>query len=239
MRVLHYSSKCTEHRNNTTKLWCTINDVIKKSNNKTEIIETLRIDNLQEKHGMKIVNELVRYFSNIRENLAENMPSSNCSVTAYLRDVKSNPKSIFLNPVTAQEVMKIIGNLQPKHSSGIDNINNKIVKELSPQICEPLAKIFNTSLMTGKFPAAMKRAKVVPLYKSKDRMLATNYRPISLLLTISKILEKLMYKQVYDFLCKTNQLYVSQYGFQKQHSCEHAVGERVANISKGFEHGKI
>ena len=238
-RVLHYSMKCTEHRNNTSKLWRTINEVIKKTNNKTEVIDALRINNLEEKHGRKIVNELARYFLNVGKNLAENMPLSKRSINSYLKDVQSNSKSIFLSPVTPSEVMKIINKLMPKNSSGIDNINNKIIKELGPQICEPLCTIFNTSLLTGKFPAAMKKAKVVPLYKSKDRMLSTNYRPISLLLTISKVLEKLMYKRVYSFLCTTNQLYVSQYGFRKQHSCEQAIGELVVNITKGFEYGKF
>ena len=79
----------------------------------------------------------------------------------------------------------------------------------------------------------MKLADVVPLYKSKAEYECTNYRPISLLLTISKLLEKLMYKRTYHFLEQTDQLYQSQYGFRKSHSCETAIMELASSIIKG------
>ena len=83
-------------------------------------------------------------------------------------------------------------------------------------------------------PDCMKLAEITALYKSKDRELCTNYRPISLLITISKILEKIVYKRVYRFLNTTNQFYEKQYGFRSKHSCKNAVsdlvGEQVKNI---------
>ena len=78
----------------------------------------------------------------------------------------------------------------------------------------------------------MKMADVSPLYKSKDQNECTNYRPISLLLTISKLLEKIMYKRTYNFLEHTGQLYNSQYGFRTGHSCENAVSELLAEVNK-------
>ena len=65
----------------------------------------------------------------------------------------------------------------------------------------------------------MKLAEVIPLFKGKETYLMTNYRPVSLLITISKILEKIIYKCLYNFLENNNILYKSQYGFQKLHSC--------------------
>ena len=85
----------------------------------------------------------------------------------------------------------------------------------------------------------MKLSKVVPLHKANNRDETTNYRPISLLLTVSKILEKTMYTRVYKFLNDTKQLYTSQYGFRKNHACDQAVGELVAAISKGIEQKKL
>ena len=81
----------------------------------------------------------------------------------------------------------------------------------------------------------MKKAEVVPLYKGGDRLTASNYRPISLLLTISKLLEKLVYKRVYNFLTDCNQIYQSQYGFRSNHSCEQAVSELLGAVLKGHE----
>ena len=75
----------------------------------------------------------------------------------------------------------------------------------------------------------MKLAEVVPLFKSKDWSEKSNYRPISLLLTISKLLEKIVYKRVYTFLNNTNQLYCSQYGFRTGHFCV------FLNLSKVFD----
>ena len=99
--------------------------------------------------------------------------------------------------------------------------------------------IFNESLNNGIFPEIMKLAEVVPLHKGKEKSEKSNYRPISLLLTISKILEKIMYARTYSFLIETNQLYQSQYGFRKRHSCEHAIGELVSEVVKNIENMKF
>ena len=163
----HYNSKCTEHRDNTKKLWHTINQVIKKTNNKTDVIEALKIDNVQITDGSLIVNEFGKYYSNVGKNLAQGMPKPRRTVESYLNEVKSNQNSIFLNLVTNLEVCKIIGKLLPKHSSGLDNINNKILKEIGDLISDPLTIIFNNSLCKGVFPGAMKMAKVVPLYNKE------------------------------------------------------------------------
>ena len=83
----------------------------------------------------------------------------------------------------------------------------------------------------------MKKADIIPLYKTKDEHECTNYRPISLLLTISKLLEKIMYRRTYTFLENTGQLYNSQYGFRKNHSCENAISELIAEIIKSKQEG--
>ena len=88
------------------------------------------------------------------------------------------------------EIETIINNLAPKKSSGHDGISNKLLKDIGSALCYPLQIIFNKSLELGRFPDIMKLADVVPLYKNKGKDYCTNYRPISLLLTISKILEK-------------------------------------------------
>ena len=89
----------------------------------------------------------------------------------------------------------------------------------------------------GVFPDIMKLADVVPLYKAKEKFLETNYWPISLLTTMSRLLEKVVYKQVYKFLTENDQLYKSQYGFCSQHSRDNAVGEVVSRIVKNLESG--
>ena len=95
--------------------------------------------------------------------------------------------------------------------------------------------IFNKSIQEGVFPDEMKNADLIPLYKSKEKFLVNNYRPISLLVTISKLLEKVVYTRTYKFLCDTEQLYQSQYGFRSGYSCENAICELVGTIAKHKE----
>ena len=210
-----YYDKCCEHRNNTSKLWKTVNEVVYKTNNKSEVIEKLKVNNLNEYKGDLIAEEFARYFASIGEIYAQKMPMSRQDLQYYLNRIQRNQMSIFLTPVTSQEIKKHINNLKPKKSSGLDNIDNILLKELRDVICEPLVTIFNNSISEGIFPDKMKPPRLCPLHKSGPKDETTNYRPISLLLTISKILEKIMYTRVYQFLNETNQLYGSQYGFRK------------------------
>ena len=101
----------------------------------------------------------------------------------------------------------------------------------------PLCSIFNKSISEGKLPEPMKLAEVVPLYKSKEMDIIANYRPISLLIMISKVLEKIIYRQVYSFLEMNNILYKSKYGFRTKHNCEQVIMELTARILHAKEQG--
>ena len=114
--------------------------------------------------------------------------------------------SLFLEPTryTSVEISKLIDRLPNKKSSGFDSISNVLLKELKPYVLLLLTKIFNNSLATGIFPSKMLLTDVVPLHKNKSYKEPENYRPMSLLLTISKLLEKLIYKCTYGFLTRNN-----------------------------------
>ena len=127
--------------------------------------------------------------------------------------------SLFMYPTNVSEMSRLIQKLLNKKSSGYDKINNILLKKISDGILLPLTEVMNKSLKEGIFPEKMKHADVFPLYKSKDRLEKNNYRPISLLITLSKLLEKLVHKRTYTFLENTGQIFVSQYGFRMKHSC--------------------
>ena len=113
--------------------------------------------------------------------------------------IAPNPHTMYFHPITNTEIKSLIKKLPPKNSSGHDNIGNTLLKKISDAIIKPLHHIFNLSLSSGEFPEDMKLAEVIPLFKKglKDKM--ENYRPISLLITISKILEKCIYKMALQF----------------------------------------
>ena len=203
------------------------------------IIEYLNLNGLQLHNPEDIMSKFGEYFATVGKKFAEKIVSPTKSIDKYLSSIRSNEKTLFIHPTTPSEISKLITTLPNKRSSGHNGINNIILKEISEYICIPLTELFNESMTSGVFPEAMKIADMVPLYKSKSRYEVENYRPISLLLTISKLLEKLIYGRVYDFLISSNQLYKSQYSFQKDHACEHAVGEFISEVVKNCQLGNI
>ena len=117
-------------------------------------------------------------------------------------------------------------------------MSNCILKELKGVLITPLKILFNLSLSEGLFPLQMKHANVVPIHIGKNKQERSNYRPISLLITMSKLLEKIMYKRIYRFMTENNLIFQSQHGFRNKHSCKTAVSELIGNICKGHEKGK-
>ena len=230
-----YIDMCHEYKCQTKKLWGLINEISGKKNDKTGLIEYLRINGVKEYNSEKISNKFANYFARVGKKFASQIPSPKKSISDYLKLLQSNQSSLFLAPTSTQEILKIVSKLPAKNSSGHDNISNLLLKEIIAPLLPALVEVFNKSLTKGEFPTVMKLAEVVPLYKGKEHYIETNYRPISLFTTISKILEKIVYQRVYCFLQSTGQIYENQYGFRANHSCEHAIGQVFSTIFKTLE----
>ena len=99
-----------------------------------------------------------------------------------------NTKSLVLNETNLIEIESLIKNLPNKTSCGHDSISNVMLKQLSDSIPFPLMIVFNQSIIQGRFPGKMKKAEIIVLFKGKESDQVINYRTISLLVTISKIL---------------------------------------------------
>ena len=103
-------------------------------------------------------------------------------------------------------------------ASGCDKISNRLLKISGPYIYEALTNLFNLSLTTNKFPTRWKIAKVFPLHKTEERDNANNYRPISVLSSIARLFERLVYNQMYAYLSKHRLINTRQSGFRSLHS---------------------
>ena len=113
------------------------------------------------------------------------------------------------------------------------------MKDIKGVISRPLSIIINQSLCSGIFPSKLKLAKVIPLYKKEDQRVFGNYRPISLLSSISKICEKVAFKQILEYFTSNNLLFESQYGLRENHSTELAALEFIDRIKLEMDGNEI
>ena len=236
-KITYFREKCNEYKQDSRKLYKLIHSILNKTSRKGYCIKAINKEDVPRYDPATITSELCKHFSSIGETFANKIPPPSKGVTEYLNIIPQNKQSIFLEPTSETEIIELITDLIPKNSGGYDNLSNKLLKKLLPALVNPLTIIFNKSLIEGIFPEAMKKADVVPLYKSKGHQESNNYRPISLLLTLSKLLEKIMYKRTYSFLESSGQIYKSQYGFRTAHSCENAICELASEIIKGKQDG--
>ena len=142
---------------------------------------------------MDIANGFNDFFSQIGPNLASEIPDSDVTYDSYLSE--SNPVSFNFSKISEIDILKTCNKLKPKLSSGVDFISNKLLKQIAPIIITPLHYLINLSLETGYIPGELKIAKIVPIYKDGDSHCFTNYRPISLLSSFAKLVEKIVAKQ--------------------------------------------
>ena len=136
--------------------------------------------------------------------------------------------------ITDNDTQKAIDKLENKSSSGI---SNKLLKLLKMELSKSLTLIINQMITTGIFPDSFKISKITPLFKKGDVSLLSNHRPISLLPTISKIFERILYNQLCEYFNSNNLLAEQQYGFRTNHSTEYAAVKLVDTISKEMESG--
>jgi hypothetical protein len=141
--------------------------------------------------------------------------------------------SMFASPGTRPELLKIMTDLKDS-AAGIDGVKPKAIKAAKLELLSPLFHLVNLSLKNGVFPDGLKRAVITPVFKKGRINLASNYRPISILNVVSKILEKVMYKRLISFLSVTNILSDKQFGFRKGYSTEMAVTEAISTITKNL-----
>ena len=183
-----------DFKNNTKKLWNLINKVIRKKGHSGSIIPYITVDGIKITSPNEIADSFGQFYSTLGSSLAQKIPDSQQSAKDYLAKIPQNLHSMLLLRTSQQEVNRIIDSLSSKLSSGHANVSNILLKSLKFSLTYPMTLIFNQSLETGTFPERMKLAEVIPLYKNKATDHLVNYQPISLLMTMLKVLEKIVYK---------------------------------------------
>jgi hypothetical protein len=229
----YYKKFFNNNENDAKKLWSQVNSIINKNNCKKKCEIYLNDNGKIITEQKKVANTFNEYFINVAQNLVKKMDIATTSFQSYLKN--PNKDSIYLNKVTTDEVIKLTSKLDITKSEDIYGINPRLVKLAGPYISDILTYIFNRSFQSGIFPNNLKKTKVFPIHKADSKMTTSNYRPISILPIISKILERLMHKRLVNFFEKHDTIYKHQFGFQKHKSTEHAILDIYSKIIKSLE----
>ena len=234
----YYFNKFQHYKTDMKKTWKQINEIMQKKKKTPDLPKYFLDNNKVITENIDIANCFNNFFSNIGPALANAISSPpNKSFRDYL--TPSITSSFNFNMVTEEDTFKVINNLKSKTSTGHDGLSSILLKFIAPQILEVLTMILNQSLSTGIFPDSLKIAKITPIFKKENPHLTDNYRPISLLPSISKVFEKNVYNQIYEYFTENKLLYESQYGFRKFHSTELAALEMSDKITTHLDQGKI
>ena len=122
-------------------------------------------------------------------------------------------------------------------ASGPNDISPKLLRTCTNVLVQPLSLLCNSCFSSSIFPDNLKRLKIIPLHKQTEKMFVDNYRPMSLLNCFSKIFERLMYKQVINFLHKYALLYQYQFGFRENHLTTSTLIEIIEGIKNDIDKG--
>ncbi len=243
----YYTNQFTKFSNDCKNTWKLLNQIAGRKTLKRNLPNSFRLKiegpKEEKKNDEKLEIEIIgdkaladefnSYFSQIGRDLSQNITYTGQKLVESYLTAPTDCKFIF-ELATDQDILDQIGTVTKKNSSGYDNLSSKALIQFAPIIHPALRIITNQSLITGIFPSTLKVAIVIPIYKgnNSDPNDFGNYRPISLLPTISKIIEKVVHTQLYKYMDKNNLFINSQYGFRKNHATEYAAMEFVDQIAQ-------
>ena len=230
----YYIDKVYNEKQNVRKLWEIFGTVINAGKIKKQTtIEKLEINQQTYTRQKDIADQMNNYFSNIGRTESNTIKSTTSHKKFLTNKITQN--TMFLRAISKEELSKEIMKLNSHKATGSDNISANTIKRTETEIIQPLLHIINTTIEDGTYPEQLKIAKVVPIHKKKEKTNPGNYRPISLLSVINKLIEKTLHKQIFSFLQKNNILNVNQYGYQPKKSTTTALIEITEYIKKQLE----
>ena len=159
----------------------------------------------------------------------------NCNSTLPVNIQYLTDKRLSSFHFSEDDIMKVIQKLDPNKGHGQDNINIRMIKICGKSICIPLRKTLDECLSTGTFPLEWKKDNVVPIFKKGDKKIYKNYRPISLLPIFGKILERLIFEEMFPFFIENKLIAANQSGFKPGDSCINQLIAITHEIFQSFD----
>ena len=231
----YYQNSFNEHKGDSRKTWQIINELTSRKSGKTSVT-SLKINGLTITDTREISNEFNNHFSTIGPKLASEIESDS---GVYQRYLTRTDKRFYLHPTDANKVFSLMNKLNKSKATGLDRIFARLIRECADLICVPICDIFNKSFSQGKLPEDWKSARVTPLFKQGDRDDVNNYRPISVIPVVVKVLERIVYEQLNAYLEEHDILCKHQSGFRAIHSTVTALLEATDSWAYNIDIGKI
>lgn len=211
----YYSDQFRSSTNNIRSTWDNLKELLNMKHASSPSPAEFQDGEVKITEPPQIANKFNDFFVNVGPCLAKHIGDTIGSPTDFIS--KEYVSINVFEPVKTTEVLDIIMSLK-NTSAGHDEIPASLIKKVASLIIDPLTLIFSMSLESGIIPQAFKIAKVIPLFKSDDPTVFSNYRPISILPCFSKILEKLVYSRIMKHLTTNDILFEHQFGFRKNYS---------------------
>ena len=174
------------------------------------------------------VQKILNSLKNVPVNL------NGCKQIMEDRDI-----SLSLSFVRVEKIKKYLRELKPKTSSSIDQLDNYSVRLVADFIAQPLHHVITLSILQGKFPSCWKLSKIIPLHKKQSQLKRENYRPVAILSPLSKILEKVIYVQMYNYFETRKLFHPSLHGYRDGRSTMTALLSMYDKWVSAANDGKV
>ena len=234
-----YSNQLNRNKNDPRKTWQCINSLLNNTKPNNNYQTKFNLNGTSITDNGSIAESFNDYFITIGNKLAEKIAQPQKSFSEYMPNKLKISNSCALHFTDPYEIIDIVRSMKNSSSAGIDEISTNILKSVIVYVAEPLSMIINASIVSGIFPDKMKTAKVCPILKSGPKNEFSNYRPISVLNSFSKIFEKVITKRLASFLELHNILSASQYGFRKKHSTYMAIMNFYDRVSNAIDNNEF
>ena len=220
----YYEAQVEENKNNPTKLWQTLKSLGTSSRSKCNSKNIgLKIDNEMCFDKVKVAEQFNNFFTTVASSLVNKLPQGtgtfgDAHVSSFYQGKGVTPNAFCLKEVNVDNINIILNSMSANKATGLDDLSPRFVKDGARVIAPMITHIVNMSIRQGIIPDDLKRARVIPIHKKGRRTDPSMYRPISILSTISKVIEKVIHDQVFTYLKTNGLLYEFQSGFRQSYS---------------------
>ena len=221
----YYGNELQKYDGDSKKMWKTLNEALGRTESKDPTEPT----NVNKEKA----NSFNRFFATVGIEIQKKL-----QIKEHRTDF-NNLEGFNFQPETNENVIKLINHIKPNVAVGYDNINSKMLKDSKEILAPWLTEIINISYEKNIFPDCMKVANIKPIYKENNKEEISNYRPISILPTISKIFERSSTDQLVKFLEQNDLITKCQHAYRKGHSTTTCLVEIINQLYRNIDEGQL